>query len=62
MPAYVEQIEDDKGDIVDILYYCSWHSGDILPWPGYPWPDYDCHCETCGDLVHKGDESDGTDN
>lgn len=56
MSAYIETIEDDKGDLVDILYYCAWHKPkDVLPWPGYDWPDYDCHCDVCGDLVHKGE-------
>jgi len=58
MPAYVTLIEDGNGDLVDIMYYCDWHKpDDVLPWPGYDWPGYDVHCEVCGDLIHKGDES-----
>ena len=57
MPAYIEQVEDSKGDLVDILYYCSWcRPPEILPWPCYDWPDYDVYCCKCEDLVHKGTE------
>lgn len=59
MPAYIETIEDDKGDLVDILYYCEWHRpADVLPWPCYSWPDYDVYCTECGTLIHKGDNDD----
>lgn len=55
MEAYVEQIEDSKGDIVDILYYCAWHiPKGVLVWPGFDWPDYDVHCAVCEMLIHKG--------
>lgn len=55
MPAYVRLIEDSDGDLLDVEFFCDWHSEDILPWPCYAWPDYDVHCTTCGELIHKGD-------
>jgi hypothetical protein len=57
--AYVEMIEDDRGDLVDITYYCEWcRPLTVLPWPAFDWPDYDVHCCKCNTLVHKGAETD----
>jgi len=57
MPAYVVEINDSKGDVVDRVYYCHWcRPVDLLPWPCYPWPSYDVHCDKCEELIHKGDD------
>lgn len=32
---------------------CTW---DVVD-PSDDWPDYDVHCEHCGDLIHEGRES-----
>jgi hypothetical protein len=66
--THVEMIEDDKGDLVDILYFCSafcYESSQSTDghayghaWPGGMETDYDVHCHRCGDLMWKGLEQD----
>jgi hypothetical protein len=60
---YVNFIEDEKGDLVDIQYACSQLCADDLgfphpsAWPGGMETDYDVHCENCNDLMWHGLEA-----
>lgn len=54
-------IEDIRGDLVDISYYCSSFcferdTGELATGNWYPGveTDYDIHCEGCGELIQKG--------
>ncbi len=69
-PAYVKGnasdgiavfIEDARGDLVDIEYYCGYgqcgrgatEGLEILNWPAYQWPDgYSVYCAECGDPIN----------
>ena len=73
-PAYVQGnerqaiavfIEDRRGDLVDIEFYCRFDQcgegidlSDCLPYPAYDFsPDYDTCCNECGQLINKGDRT-----
>jgi len=59
---YVEQLEDENGDLVDIFYYCSsfcYETETGKPAYGHGWlygpeTDYDVHCQNCGELLWEG--------
>lgn len=52
--AIAHFIEDSHGNLVDIVFhcrYCDYGTADV--WPCYEFPaDYDCHCDTCGELIN----------
>ena len=57
---HANMIEDERGDLVDILYYCSQAcaSEDDAPQPSY-WPggmelEYCVDCHVCGTAVEHG--------
>lgn len=61
MTTYLDLVEDSQGDLVDILYYCSFFCTpeDVRSkgsWPCPDYPDYDIFCSGCGTLMHKGTE------
>ena len=59
---YVNMIEDKRGDLVDIEYFCSGHCavqkhGPAMldnAWPAMESKDYDIHCSQCDDLIQEG--------
>jgi hypothetical protein len=57
---HVNMIEDKRGDLVDIAYYCSQRCADAagIPqpsaWPGGMETDYDQYCAQCGDHIAHG--------
>lgn len=63
MRIHAEFIEDDKGDLVDISWYCSAQcynadnptkDADGHWYPNGTETDYDEHCAHCGTLLWKG--------
>jgi hypothetical protein len=57
--AYVVEVNDARGDLVDLLYYCyadAPTTNSYLEWPAYEWPDYCVSCEECSTLLNRGQE------
>ena len=60
--TYVNMIEDQQGDLVDVAYYDSaWCFTEATgreaygnAWPGGSETDYDVHCAHCGELMWTG--------
>jgi len=52
--VHILQVEDARGDLVDLVYY---HHGcapaDVLGWPAPEAIDYPVYCEACGDRVEE---------
>lgn len=52
--------EAENGDLVDIEFYCNYHSlGATLAWPAYSFPDYNVFCTECGEAINLVEECDG---
>ena len=57
---HVNLIEDERGNLVDILYYCSQICADAAgapypsAWPGGMDSDYCQYCEVCASLIEHG--------
>mgnify|MGYP001564767302 CR=1 len=59
-------IEDSRGDLVDIEFYCitdgrcgKGHLAGTAPlvWPAFAFStDYDVHCNACGVLINRAEE------
>ena len=54
--TYIDYIEDNNGDLVDLKYYCSFVCAPEEvsikgASPVIESTDYDIHCETCEDLI-----------
>ena len=60
MATHVQMIEDDRGDLVDIRWYCSqWcATEDDAPqpsaWPGGDETQSAVYCHVCGTLMWEG--------
>ena len=60
MTLHVNEIDDDRGDLVDVLYACSQQcalaQGFPQPsaWPGGMETDSDQYCVNCGDHIAHG--------
>ncbi len=57
---HVNLVEDSKGDLVDIEYYCGAlcardaNVPEPSAWPGGMETDYDQYCASCGDHITCG--------
>ena len=59
---HIEHIEDSRGDLIDVNYYCSgscYTLGTGEDSSGHGWPcgsetDYDVCCHHCGTLLWRG--------
>ena len=62
--THVELLEDARGNLVDIEYYCCATCYTIAKGQdahGHAWPcgmetDHDVYCDNCGDLMREGIE------
>jgi hypothetical protein len=60
---HIHMIEDERGDLVDIDYYCSQYCADAanIPQPSLTFgeeTDYCIICANCGDHIQRGIEYD----
>ena len=57
--TYINFIEDPRGDLVDLEYFCSTvcASDELVAlggWPTLDDTDSDIYCTECGDLIQRG--------